>query len=59
MYDERTRDEAVKYIVLTNWLAERLENNEKINLKELERLLSSLDVEVKHKVQELKEKAND
>ena len=49
MYDERTRDEAVKYIILTNWLIERLENNERINPKELERLLSSLDMMVEHK----------
>lgn len=54
MYDMKTAEPIVKYDILTTWLVERLENNETINEKELERLLSSLDIFVEHKCQEIR-----
>ena len=40
----------IKYDILTTWLVERLENNEKIEREELKRLLSSLDILIEEKV---------
>lgn len=50
MYSLKDAEPVIKYDVLTTWLVERLENDEKIDSKELERLLSSLDILVEHKV---------
>lgn len=43
----------VKYEILTNWLLERLENHQEISTEELERLMSALDFEIRHKVEEM------
>lgn len=53
--DERKRDEVVKFVILTKWLKERLENNEQIDSKEIKKLLSSLGIEILEKVQEIKD----
>ena len=53
--EERKRDEAVKFVILTKWLKERLENNEQIDSKEIKKLLSSLGIEILEKVQEIKD----
>ena len=50
MYSLKDVEPVIKYDVLTTWLVERLENDEQIDVKELERLLSSLDIIVEHKV---------
>ena len=50
MYSLKDAEPVIKYDILTTWLVERLENNEQIDVKELERLLSSLDIIVEHKV---------
>ena len=43
----------VKYEILTNWLLERLENNQEISTEELERLMSALDFEIRKETLEL------
>jgi len=40
----------VKFEILTNWLIERLENYQEINAEEIEKLMSALDFEIKHKI---------
>lgn len=54
MYDMKTAEPIIKYDILTTWLVERLENNETINEKELERLLFCLDIFVEHKCQKIR-----
>ena len=48
----------VKYEILTNWLLERLENHQEIDVEEVERLMSALDFEIRKKTTELEEKIN-
>lgn len=55
MYSLKDAEPIIKYDILTTWLVERLENNESIDVKELERLLSSLDIGVEHKVSYIEE----
>ena len=55
MYSLKDAEPVIKYDILTTWLVERLENEEKIDRDELERLLSALDIGVEHKTYELKE----
>ena len=55
MYSLKDAEPVIKYVILTTWLVERLENEEKIDRDELERLLSALDIRVEHKTYELKE----
>ncbi|MBR5303481.1 MAG: hypothetical protein IKU37_01475 [Candidatus Gastranaerophilales bacterium] len=60
MFNNLDTIKATKYNILIKWLKEQLENNKKIKEEDLELLLSSLDVEIKHKcqVQELKSGVN-
>ena len=44
MYSLKDAEPVIKYDILTTWLVERLENEEKIDRDELERLLSALDI---------------
>ena len=55
MYSIKDAEPIIKYDILTTWLVERLENEEKIDRDELERLLSALDIRVEHRCCELKE----
>lgn len=55
MYSLKDAEPVIKYDILTTWLVERLENEEKLDRDELERLLSALDILVEHKTCELKE----
>ena len=55
MYSLKDAEPVIKYDILTTWLVERLENEEKIDRDELERLLSALDIRVENKTCELKE----
>lgn len=55
MYSLKDAEPVIKYDILTTWIVERLENGEKIDRDELERLLSALDIFVEHKTCELKE----
>ena len=48
MYSLKDAEPVIKYDILTTWLVERLEKEEIIDKSELERLLSSLDIEVQH-----------
>lgn len=50
MYSMKDAESIIKYCILTTWLVERLENNEKIEREELKRLLSSLDILIEEKV---------
>lgn len=55
MYSLKDAEPVIKYDILTTWLVERLENEEKIDRNELERLLSAFDIFVEHKCYKLKE----
>jgi len=55
MYSIKDAEPIIKYEILTTWLVERLENEEKIDRDELERLLSALDILVEHKCCKLEE----
>ena len=55
MYSLKDAELVIKYDILATWLVERLENEEKIDRDELERLLSALDIGVEHRCCELKE----
>ena len=57
MFDNLNTINATKYKVLTNWLKEQLENNKEIQMQDLELMLFSLDIEIKHKVQNLESKS--
>ena len=59
MYSLKDAEPVIKYDILTTWIVERLENEEKIDRDELERLLSALDILVEHKTCELKEDNKD
>lgn len=51
MLNEKNIIEATKYKVLINWLREQLCNNKKIKEEDLELLLFSLGIEIKHKLE--------
>ena len=55
MYSLKDAELVIKYDILTTWLVERLENEEKIDRDELERLLSALNIIVEHNICKLKE----
>lgn len=55
MYSLKDAEPVIKYDILATWLVERLENNEQIDVKELERLLSSLDILIERKVSYIEE----
>ena len=55
MYSLKDAELVIKYDILTTWLVERLENEEKIDRDELERLLSALNIRVEHNICKLKE----
>ena len=55
MYSLKDAELVIKYDILATWLVERLENEEKIDRDELERLLSALNIRVEHNICKLKE----
>lgn len=51
MFDALNVAKSTKYDILINWLKAKLENNENIKEEDLELLLFSFGIEIKHNVQ--------